>query len=294
MFELDRNAWCLWVVRLLVCVAASSTAAATSYTFTANGNASGDWGDQQNWSPSTGYPIVGDTATIPNGKTCLVEQANQRCLTVTVNSGGILLVKGRNLTIDSGMQINGDLQLKEVSNVLGRIYFESDIQLSGSGKVDARVANGLGRGEFLGSGSAYVYIGSSLSVVGSLNFYCWVTNDGTIETDGSDVMNIGPTSGSTIAVDGATGVFAASGEREITFNRASLSYGGLDWPRKLWVKEGTIRLTSNCVCTNGKWSVLIDGGGKFIVETNAAFAKPLTFSCGTIRLAPEVTLVFTP
>ncbi|TWT45710.1 hypothetical protein RAS1_21390 [Phycisphaerae bacterium RAS1] len=58
------------------CLVVSVAYGATSFTFTANGGSSGDWTYAINWSPN-GVPVSGDTATIPDGKTCVIEQANQ-------------------------------------------------------------------------------------------------------------------------------------------------------------------------------------------------------------------------
>ncbi|TWT41140.1 hypothetical protein RAS1_38330 [Phycisphaerae bacterium RAS1] len=262
---------------------------ATSYTFTANGGASGDWNSAMNWSPSTGYPGSGDTAIIPNGKTCLVEQSNQTCSTVNINSGGILLVKGRDLAIESEMQINGDLQFKSVNNVPGRILKSSAITLSGAGLVDARAANSLGRGEFNGSGG-YLTIGSDLTVTGSIDFNCSINVNGTIKADGTDTMNVGVTRHASV---NGQGNFIADGESEIAFLDADLT-PGFTTTRKLWVKAGTIRLSSTADCNNAIWWIVIDGGGKFVVETDALFVSALTFSSGKIRVAAEKTFVVDP
>ncbi|MCG3128691.1 MAG: hypothetical protein CHACPFDD_03581 [Phycisphaerae bacterium] len=73
---------------VLLTVALAAAAHATTYTFQPT---SGDWNDNNNWSPN-GKPGSGDTAIIPNGKTCNIADANQVVKILDVQSGGTLVI----------------------------------------------------------------------------------------------------------------------------------------------------------------------------------------------------------
>ena len=134
----------------------------------------GVWSDPQNWSPPGGPPEAGDTAIIPNLKTCTVDDARTTEI-VTVNSDGTLVIDGGDtLTVDTNgdgthdlptMTVNGDLIIKgtlqmfdnqkaadsprltvngtaEFQNVAGDPYlrFDNQFVIDGNGTVLASAA----------------------------------------------------------------------------------------------------------------------------------------------------------
>lgn len=81
----------------------SSSALGAAYTFTptvGGDTTSGDWNFPANWTPTV-IPLSGDTATIPTGKTCIVQIADQSIRSVVVQGTGALLIKDKALTVGS-------------------------------------------------------------------------------------------------------------------------------------------------------------------------------------------------
>ncbi|MCG3126110.1 MAG: hypothetical protein CHACPFDD_00940 [Phycisphaerae bacterium] len=101
------------ILSTLLVAATPLLAAATDYTFTAT---SGDWNTQTNWSPN-GKPGSGDTAIIPNGKTCNIADANQAVKILNVQSGGTLVID-----YDNNLQL-GENDASTTSTVDGEIHF---------------------------------------------------------------------------------------------------------------------------------------------------------------------------
>ncbi|MCG3126112.1 MAG: hypothetical protein CHACPFDD_00942 [Phycisphaerae bacterium] len=105
------------MLRVIACVlimlGAAAAAPATTYTFTAT---SGDWNSNDNWDPP-GKPGSGDTAIIPNGKTCNIAAANQAVRILDVQSGGTLVID-----YDNNLQL-GENDASTTSTVDGEIHF---------------------------------------------------------------------------------------------------------------------------------------------------------------------------
>lgn len=72
-----------------VCVsAASSVVGQTPYTWSLNGN--GNWSVNANWSPNTGFPVAGDSASFAaaTGRTITIDANSNACDTVSVSGAG--------------------------------------------------------------------------------------------------------------------------------------------------------------------------------------------------------------
>ncbi|TWT45709.1 hypothetical protein RAS1_21380 [Phycisphaerae bacterium RAS1] len=205
---------------------------------------------------------------------------------MNVNSGGVVYIEGRQLTIETAMQINGDLQLAD-----GRIYACTPITLSGTGVIDARTAIGLGEGEILNDTDNDVTIGG-LTLTGELDLNCHMILDGNVVGDGTDTINVGGQTSDAIRLDGQ-GKLIADDDSEIIFWNVAFA-NSQSALKRLWVKSGTLRFTTWCHSLNIDWPLVIDGGGLFIVEDNTEFIVPCTLSSGTIRVAAEATMVVDP
>lgn len=118
---------------------------AASYTF--NGSASGLWNVNANWTPSTGFPIAGDTAIIPTGKSVTgLGGANQACATLTIQGTGTLTVDANTLTVSGTMTVGS----------------------SGSSAATLTIASG-GTLTMTGTGSGLLAYSGTSSVITNMN-----------------------------------------------------------------------------------------------------------------------------
>lgn len=187
---------------LVVIAPFAAPALADTYTFNVT---SGDWDIDTNWHPTDGPPDGDDTAIIPNGKTCIVASDHQRAELIDVQSGGTLVIDGKDLTLPAAASssvnqlINGTLQFKNS----GRIVCETEdeyytLRLSGAGSINASDASTLGPGSIVTASTnnydADVLIDDNLTVKGSVTFDIvgvLYVDGALIVDDAHDVMNVG-------------------------------------------------------------------------------------------------------
>ncbi|MCG3128864.1 MAG: hypothetical protein CHACPFDD_03760 [Phycisphaerae bacterium] len=201
----------LFSLIVVVCTTASSFA--TTYTFIAT---SGLWDDEDNWDP-TGKPVSGDTAIIPNGKTCLVQNGNEAVKIVQVDSGGTLGIVGRTLTLGvagdtTSSTVNGLIYLKESGATPGVLKVQGFPTLGGSGIVSARKADGYGAGRFTSlNNQQKLTINSGVTCKGSITFLVDFDNYGTLQVDhADDEMTFGYASTQFGRYDGGGGTLSVS------------------------------------------------------------------------------------
>ncbi|TWT43724.1 hypothetical protein RAS1_01230 [Phycisphaerae bacterium RAS1] len=157
----------------LVLTMTAVTAYATDFTFAVT---AGDWSQTENWSPA-GRPGSGDTATILNGQTCRVENSNEAAFAVTVNSGGVLAIKGKDLSIaysasnTQRVTVNGRIEFSKPSSVTPRLVVNSSVKLGGNGSLQASLFDSLGPAiiEVVGNHDYRLTVESPLLVRGSFS-----------------------------------------------------------------------------------------------------------------------------
>ncbi|TWT43671.1 hypothetical protein RAS1_00700 [Phycisphaerae bacterium RAS1] len=282
---------CLSAIRAIACVGFASVALASDFTFTAT---SGDWGTPSNWDPAS-VPSTGDAATIPNGKTCSVGNANQTCGKVTVDSGGTLKVTARDLTISSSgpsgarLVVNGDLKLEKPSSTVGRIVFSGfEVEVSGSGTISALADNG-GGGTIVGDGTYLFKVGSTVTMVGSIVFLTGVENNGYMHVnDSNDQMDFGDmTVSSRFTLRGTGGIAVSAGT--VRFGRVEFkdSFPGVS----LEVTGGEMRLTTYGYYVDTFASFHINGG-TLTLQKSLTNKGGLEFRGGQIDVSADVIAVF--
>ncbi len=100
---------------LVLLGAATKVQAATTYTFT--GNTSGAWNVNNNWSPSTGFPVAGDTAIIPTGKAVTSLGGIQACATLTIQgTGGLIIDSSSTLNVSGVFTLGNGSSLPNLTN----------------------------------------------------------------------------------------------------------------------------------------------------------------------------------
>ncbi len=184
------RAICFALVVTCMCGGAS----ATDYYF--NVVASGDWNDDYNWWPSGGPPGCGDTATIPNGHTCIVAAADQCAECVTVAFGATLRIDNRRLSIDAGggtgLTANGTVEFKNTATLTTL----SSLTVAGSGSLITLSSSEAWVGTVLEDSSIWITIQSGVTFKGSFKFRANIHNDGILAVDSSSHdMEIGEADG---------------------------------------------------------------------------------------------------
>ncbi|TWT45189.1 hypothetical protein RAS1_16110 [Phycisphaerae bacterium RAS1] len=281
----------LQILIAAMCIGGSGAAFATDYTFNVT---SGDWGNQNNWNPQF-VPSSGDTATIPNGRTCNVANANQTCGKVTVDSGGTLKVTARDLTISSSgpsgarLVINGDLKLEKSGSTLGRLLFSGfDVEVTGSGTISALADNG-GGGAIVGDTTYLLKVGSGFPIVGSIVFLVGVENNGNIlVNDANDQLDFGDMqTGTRYTLRGAGIIEAAAGT--IRFGR--VQFKGDRPALSLAVTGGEMRLTTYGYYVD-TWNTFYVFGGTLALEKALTSKGGLDFEGGQIVVSGDAVAVF--
>jgi hypothetical protein len=129
---------------LLLTIAAACTAGEAHATDFVFGVSSGDWDVEGNWTPSGGPPVDGDSATIPAGKTCVVD-TDEECDSIDV--GGTLEIEAAaSLTLrpEAGEEsdVEGELKLTGDANNTADLIIDGNAQMNGNRGL-LLMANGL-------------------------------------------------------------------------------------------------------------------------------------------------------
>ena len=125
----------LTLLTMVVLVLGPSVASAEDFTFDAT---DGDWNSPENWLEDGGPPRTGDRATIPNGKTCRLQTADQAAYVVSVQSGGKLVIESKKLLLDEvgSLAVDGTLELNNTASAPGHLAWVGGLHISGSGTID--------------------------------------------------------------------------------------------------------------------------------------------------------------
>ncbi|HUU94973.1 MAG TPA: hypothetical protein VM487_04470 [Phycisphaerae bacterium] len=130
----------------VICISAN----ATDYTFNPQGGDTGVWRDEDNWIPDNGPPCTeDDTATIPTGKHCRVEQWYPGVGAIYVAQNATLTItNGRSIKIGSDQTpttstIDGELRFEGLANP-GLYVADAGLTIDGSGTITASGAHGCG------------------------------------------------------------------------------------------------------------------------------------------------------
>lgn len=138
---------------VLACVLTLLTVGAAhgdQYTFTANGQSSGDWAPAINWEPPV-TPGSGDEAIIPDGKTCQVTD-EQEVEFIDIEDGGRLQIydSGGRLHLGAApasalnSTVDGTLQFITASQEPAILVVDQDVVIRGDGVIS-------GDGSFAGA-----------------------------------------------------------------------------------------------------------------------------------------------
>ncbi|HZZ44414.1 MAG TPA: autotransporter-associated beta strand repeat-containing protein [Tepidisphaeraceae bacterium] len=152
---------------------------ATDYSWT--GNATGNWTDAVNWSPNTGTPVAGDTATFNtdgiNAAETIFLNGNQAASSLTFNNTGTTTIStgvsgspttGQQLVLTSGLTVNsgaGAVKIGSASTDVVNTFINGSVTLT----------NNSGNTLVFGSGAA-----TTATVVESIN-----SGNNTVTTSGS-------------------------------------------------------------------------------------------------------------
>ena len=278
MFMFTRN-----LTTSLLALFVPTVAIAADLTFTGNGSASGVWNDPLNWDGAE-TPEAGDTATIPNGKTCNVTSANQVADSVTVDAGGKLVIPDKNLTIGttSGATtttINGVLEFEDGGSAGTRseLRLEANVTITGSGAIQTVVGE-VGDITRQATAAVATFTGT-LDLIGSLDFNIDVNLGADVQlivNNASDSMTFG-TGSFTFDLLGSGDVNVSAGS--LIFDRTDLESFTGDFN----LSGGEIEVQAASVASKGGANYLISGG-TLDIDTTLTGNK-LEFTGGTIEVA---------
>lgn len=278
-------------------LAGSHLARATDYTFAPQSGNDGDWGAQANWTPSSGPPGSGDKATIPNGKTCRVENASQVAREIVVDSGGTLAVLSRDLTLgtgsgSAGLTVNGTLYLDKTTATTPRIVLDRNtITISGSGTVTASAASGYGPAIIHpATAGNLLIVNDGVTVKGAIAVNTAIYNYGLMLVDhADDVMDVCPVadvSGVDLQGDGIFRVTAGQ-------MRIGAATQTLDSQAQFDLQGGELNVTQ--YATNTFMDMVCKvfvSGGVLDVDSHFQTSGAFSFTGGCMEVAPQKVASF--
>ncbi|TWT44822.1 hypothetical protein RAS1_12400 [Phycisphaerae bacterium RAS1] len=287
----------------LILLAAVDLATATDYTFQPQSGNSGTWSVNGNWTPN-GRPGTGDTATIPTGKTCIVSSQNEAITTLTIASGAVVRVSGRDLTLVSygstqpAISLSGKIEMEKPSSVMPRLLVSGTLTFSGDGSIQASVADNLGPAEVTGTDvSTRVVDFGTVTVRGSIQFTEYLNlRDGFFVVDcADDTMLFGtlstPTEFSYILLSGEPAATVSDGT--IRFGTAITHYAYTTIEGKFYVQGGLMEFTRYGFHVSSYIGFEVsDGELKFGDQAGVGAWNGIDFSGGQIRLGGNATAVF--
>ncbi len=292
------------IIAILAIALGVSDAAATDYTFNAT---SGTWGTAANWDPAGGPPGVNDTATIPDGKTCLVE-ADRSVDSIDIESGGTLRVisasgDARSLAIFDDSTIDGTLKLEGVSSKPASLLIAGTAarRLDGTGTIEG-VTPGIGLGTVLyqalcDDASCKLTI-PDLTITGTVSIWTNLDFNGTVLVDDADdTIQIGHSSCATasISVSGGPSYEVEAGNLVFECVESIITLNG----EPSWTMSGgEITVTDDCSgCAEAVGDFVITGG---VLDVDADlctggtldYRGPAAGGVATIDVASGVSATF--
>ena len=142
LYNMNRNTlFSFLTVAALGLVMAGPADAACTFTWTGDGDA-GDFRDPDNWDSSgagcSDYPTAGDKVIIPDVNTHdpVIDDQDEQFSELDINSGGLLTITGKKLTLDGTTthDIRGDLVLSENTPV-SVLKFSASVTVAGAGQI---------------------------------------------------------------------------------------------------------------------------------------------------------------
>lgn len=271
----------------------NAPAVATDYTFNPT---SGNWGTPGNWSPA-GIPQDGDTATIPGGKTCRVEDDDRAATSFQVGNFGTLKIVGHSLTItaDSSFVDKGALIFETDGGNDGELVIGANLSISGdTSNIYAVDSN---RGVIRTTGDYTLTIDGEINsgpiLWGSFDVRVnLVLNGGQFVVESGEVLNLGfqGASAASITIQGAGGqVDMGGGVLHVGVVEFLGGADLIDWNA---YAGGLIEISSVCTdCSCFRGEIVVAGGE---LEVNADLCTPegLTFIGSTIEVADGVSAAF--
>ncbi|MGE0481158.1 MAG: hypothetical protein AB7Q17_11865 [Phycisphaerae bacterium] len=279
---------------------------ATSYTFQPS---SGDWNTPEHWDP-TGVPGVGDTATIPDGKTCVIAAANQACSQITIAAGGTHGVVGKDLSmqtsggLSSQIKIHGTMYFDEASSVVPRLMLVSNTTIfadsGSSGVVTARATDGYGPGIIRPtSSSVTLTVGQGITMRGSLRFNATSTLELTIDLDhstatiqtnhASDTLDIGE-----VADVGERVILIGDGKLDCSAGSLRIGYAAsgsqFSTTGRVLISGGTFQVSQYALFANVNAKLELSGG-VLDIDSPTSFIGDFVCAGGKLKVAPDVAFV---
>lgn len=146
---------------LVVALAIASTPAhATTFTFIGSGGAcgcDGNWDDEGDWVGGSGFPGAGDTAIIPAGKECSIDDEGNQFAAVIDVQGKLILLNdagegAATLTITDDSTVDGTLRIDPEA----RLIIADDLTITGAGgDIAIGAQSSIVNGSIDDNGTAY-------------------------------------------------------------------------------------------------------------------------------------------
>ncbi len=281
-----------------------------TYTFTAD---DGVWGDEDNWYSETGesYPQYADTAIIPSGKICRVENDDQHAEIIQVS--GTLGIVGKKLALGKNdgattSTVNGTVYFKEVGGVRGCLAVRDWVTIGGSGTLTASKGTDstyagriLTYGEEQGDPPVWVVYGLGLilddTVVlkGTVQLWCRIeikTEAAVVVDDPDDVFNVADVplwNGAWVVLDGDGRFQVDAGA--LVFKSVQFAETTPWWN----LTGGELELFDIPNCNIRFLNIPVEivmTGGTFDINDPLSTTGGLEFSGGQIEVAPNKTAQF--
>ena len=281
------------VVATTLCMIATAPALADSFTFNVT---NGVWNEASNWSPTSGPPAAGDTAEIPTGRTCRVEDDDQACKTLEVY--GTLKVDDKTLTIDADgsgyLDVDGTVEFLQSAT----LEVPENLSCSGDGTIQAIDGGTVTIDADNGTGYAWLII-EELTFKGSIEVLAYIRFDATVKfvvDDADDDMEIGQADSGGLATtvyiqgDGNFEVSAGS----LRFGKSAPDIGECNpFDGKMKVSGGTMQVTSYAQTAWGNCKPNVEvSGGTLSISQSFGTKGTLIFSGGTITVAQDKLGIF--
>ncbi len=202
------------VAILLLALAPIEAGAQTTYTF--EGTNSVYWHENGNWD-EPGWPVAGDTAIIPSGKTCRTGDGSTGVddAAATVQVAGTLIIEGDNvLTISDTLDIDsGATVLFDYDGTVPELHYADGFVIDGEGTVFADAENGeSGIIKQFSASAASIEVETDVTLKGSITIFSdhLINNGLLLVDDGEDTMHLGSSGQAEFTDVSGTGTFKVS------------------------------------------------------------------------------------